>query len=553
MTKKIGTIKELKEAVRLEDFAGRYTELRKIGRRFQGMSPFNSERTPSFFVDSVTQRYTDYSGGKSESGDLIDFYRRLNPGADIGACIEGIARENGLSYEMPQYMKERSEKGKIMQDYIGITSSNLKRDRNAAEHLKARGIDAKSAGEYELGFSMHDDLARLKGMGYTDDEIKKAGLVNRAGHPYFQGRITVPVKDLSGRTAGFTGRGIRKDEKIKYLHSAGLPKESILYGTPSHIIRSEGYVVLAEGPFDVMALRRASLPAVCGLGATVSEKQAGLIAECTSNVLLLYDGDSAGRKGADAAGLILTAAGLNVKVAVLPDNMDPEEYVNSLDNATAGMKEFLRGAAVTYFDYLLSDIDLDDNRGRHEAVTRLMPFFGAAGGIDRDWYIKELSKRFHMPLGETAGLFPGMFPEYVMERDGGKSDKGLYDLEEELFAAGMASKALLETEGAYSYAVFGRLISAMKENRQKGLRMLDGITGGDLEAYRKAKALESPRDWRTVLEEVCVYREAEIEAEIARLTRKKEGIGKLLGRAREDKGISKDAKTTVDKVRINVL
>jgi DNA primase len=367
--------------------------LKKHGRRFVGLCPFHKERTPSFHVNPDTGLYHCF--GCKESGDVLTFLERVE-GYTFSEAVRALAERAGVTIEeergagseadrqAARHRMEREALYGVMQMAATWYEAQL-RDHPSREFALAemarRELDpgAEVAAAFRLGYapSGWDGLtAYLKKQGVSPAVAESVGLVvprsNGTGYyDRFRHRLMFAVVDTHGRVVAFSGRSLgpapgddaSRDPPPKYINSPESPiyvKGATLFGLwqARHAIRQSNRALLVEGNFDVVSLHARGIQNVIApLGTAFTDDQARLLRRYAAATTLLFDGDAAGRKAARAAEGPCDAAGIDAKVAVLPDRSDPDEFVRTKGEASL---RHVVGQAVGLLEYLI-DAELDDS------------------------------------------------------------------------------------------------------------------------------------------------------------------------------------------------
>ena len=365
----------------VEVISGR-TQLKRSGARFTGLCPFHDERTPSFSVSP--EKGTYYCFGCQRGGDAIRFVEETE-GVDFVGAIEWLAQRFNvpLEYEeaSPQAEASRRRRERLFA-VLDAAASFYERvlwesptAEGARGYLASRELGEEVCREYRLGLAPRGNtLARKAGeRGFTRDELAKAGLVNRRGNDYFQGRLLFPIADARGRVVGFQARRLRDDDPLqaKYVNSPEgelFRKGDLLYGLDRArtAIAREERAVIVEGNTDVLALRQAALgPVVASMGTALTERQLKELSRLTRKLFLCFDADAAG-EAATLRGMDLAAAqGFDVRVVALPSGTDPADD-------PAGFEKQLASAA----PYPVHRVRLEvrDDADPHVAYERVQEF-----------------------------------------------------------------------------------------------------------------------------------------------------------------------------------
>ncbi|MCA9549829.1 MAG: DNA primase [Myxococcales bacterium] len=341
-------LQEVRDRADIERVVSRYVRLTKRGRRYVGLCPFHSEKTPSFGVSTEKGLYHCFGCG--EGGDVIDFVRKID-GLDFVDAVKSLAREFGVQIEdRPETPKEKAQRTRKQQLFDvnrlagAFYAKCLERFPDAQRYLiQERGLTPETIAAFRLGWAPADwqSLANLFEKKGVDLELGlEVGLLGksaREGRIYdrLRGRVVFPIEIPGGMVAGFGAR--RADwvdpEGPKYLNSPESPiydKSTILYGlAPARQeIRRSRQAILVEGYLDVIALFQAGFHrAVAGCGTALTRAHAQTLARMTEEVITMYDGDTAGQEATQKAAMLLLAEGLRVRVVNLPDGEDPDTFV----------------------------------------------------------------------------------------------------------------------------------------------------------------------------------------------------------------------------------
>jgi DNA primase len=341
---------EIKARLPVSEVVRGRVKLVRAGREWKGLSPFNAEKTPSFFVNDQKMAWFDFSAGKN--GNIFDFVMETE-GLSFPDAVERLARVAGLALPRVSPEAEAEEKARaslheVLARATSYFSARLAgRDgRTARAYLAGRGIDAELQGRFRLGYALPEKYAlrnHLAGTGVPVPTMIEAGLLIHGGDiavPYdrFRDRIMFPIHDSGGRVIAFGGRALGPDAPAKYLNSpetALFHKGAILYN--HHIARkaaqTSGQVIVVEGYVDVIAMTSAGFDAtVAPLGTALTPDQCELLWKMAEEPILCFDGDRAGRTAAYRAidmALPLIGPGRSFGFALLPEGQDPDDLVRT--------------------------------------------------------------------------------------------------------------------------------------------------------------------------------------------------------------------------------
>jgi DNA primase len=339
-----GTIQDIRNRVDTVGLIGRYVELKRAGRNWKGLCPFHGEKTPSFNVNPDRQIFHCF--GCHEGGDVIGFLMK-HDGLSFPEAVRNLASECGI--EIEESAGDRRERGvseRIFEanghaQQLYLESLAGEEGQMARDYLKGRGFDGPAIERFGIGYAPDswDAVARLLEKKEIPAQIgEQAGLLaKRDRQPGYydrlRGRVTFPIHDVRGRVVGFGGRALAEGQEPKYLNTpetAVFRKRETFYGFPDALaeLRSAGRAIVCEGYFDRIALARADLgEALATCGTALTAEHAQQLERRTKEVVLLFDGDSAGRQAMERSLEVLLPPGLRVRAAALPTGEDPDSFL----------------------------------------------------------------------------------------------------------------------------------------------------------------------------------------------------------------------------------
>ena len=351
------TIQEIKERIDIVEVVGDFVDLKKSGSSYKALSPFTSEKTPSFFVSPSKQIFKCFSTGKG--GDAIEFLKEVESMSYVEA-LKYLAEKYGVEIdEVDNYSPQNTEKESL---YIITSKSNEFFIKNlesqdgqnfAKTYLDHRGFSSDMIKEFGIGYSSKDWNSLFNYLtenGYEEDLIEKAGLIikkNNKKYDRFRNRLMFPIHNLSGKVIAFGARQIKEDKKQpKYINSPETNlyvKSDVLYGLyqSKNDIRKEDKCILVEGYTDVISLYQIGIKnVVSSSGTSLTNNQIKLISRYTKNITILFDGDEAGLSASLRGMNLILENDLNVKIVSLPKNEDPDSLSKKLDESR--FKKFLK-------------------------------------------------------------------------------------------------------------------------------------------------------------------------------------------------------------------
>ena len=330
---------EIKSRLSIEDVVGRYVELKRAGRNWKGHSPWGVDKTPSFMVSPEKGIWHDFSANKG--GDIFTFVMEVE-GISFKEAMEKLAAEAGVDLSKyrggdPNVTKRKVRAKEALVLATRFYQACLARNREVCEYVfYKRNLNRNTVKEFKIGYSPASGKAlydALKKRGFTDQELKDAGLLNQYGKDMFRDRMMIPFIDTTGNIIGFTARIVSKGEP-KYLNTQDtilFNKSRFIFGLSNakEAIRYNGFVVIVEGNMDVISSHQAGVKeAVATSGTAMTEQQLKALSNLTSDIRLAYDGDEAGVKATERA--IMIAGDLGIDLTVISNYhgaKDPDELI----------------------------------------------------------------------------------------------------------------------------------------------------------------------------------------------------------------------------------
>jgi DNA primase len=354
---------DLRARLPVSEVVGRRVKLKKAGREWKGLSPFQQEKSPSFTVNDQKGFYHDFSSGKH--GDIISFLMETE-GVGFTEAVERLAAMAGVALPAATPDAARHEqRRKTLYDVMDLAAkffADTLASRNGAKargYLGDRSISPAVQVQFRIGYAPGERFAlkeHLGAQGIPVEDMVEAGLLIAGDDipvPYdrFRDRVMFPIADLRGRVIAFGGRALEKDQPAKYLNSPETPlfhKGDNLYNlAPARLAAHNGAaLVVVEGYVDVIAMVGAGFAAsVAPLGTALTENQLALLWKMADEPILCFDGDKAGQKAAwRAADMALPhlAPGKSLRFALLPEGQDPDDLARS--GGRAAIEEVISAA-----------------------------------------------------------------------------------------------------------------------------------------------------------------------------------------------------------------
>ena len=402
-------VEEIKARLSIEDVVSEYVQLKRSGRNWKGLSPFSSERTPSFVVSPEKQIWHDFSSGKG--GNMFSFVMELE-GLDFKGALEHLARKANV--DLAQYRRSSTYNGpdkerltQALELATKFYQTQFSKNETSLRYvLDKRRFTKQTALEWRLGYAPNNGTALvnfLKSRAFTDDELKQAGLITERYHgmgDMFRGRLMVPLCDAQGRVIGFTARLLADDpEAPKYINTP----QTVLYDKSRHVfglhhakesIRKNKFVVVVEGNLDVIASHQAGVKqTVAVAGTALTEHHLKILSRFTSDIRLCFDADKAGLAATERAIPLASRIGVSLSIITLPSGKDPDELVKQ--------NPALWQEAVTQSDYALdwlmaryqALLDVTTATGKREFTNILLPLVKRlSDSVEQDHYMQAIAQ-----------------------------------------------------------------------------------------------------------------------------------------------------------------
>ena len=380
------TIQLIQNSIKIEEIVGSFVNLKRRGSNLLGLCPFHNEKSPSFTVSPAKEIYKCFGCGKS--GNSIGFLMDLEKYSYVEA-LKWLANKYNIEVEETETTPElklyqqSSDSLYIInnfgQNFFSTTLFETEEGKDIAlSYLKERGFREDVIKKFQLGYNPEvGDVFAKKAVEaqFNSDLLQKSGLVvNRDDRlrDNYRGRIIFPIHNQSGKILGFGARLIKKNDKApKYINTPEneiYVKSKILYGSyfARMAIDKADECLLVEGYTDVVSLHQAGVENVVASGGTsLTPDQLRLIKKYTNNLTIIYDGDGAGIKAAVRGMDLALEEGLDVKLVLIPDNEDPDSYLNKI--GPAAFKEFINSNKK---DFVIFQLGLNLKEAGNDSVKK---------------------------------------------------------------------------------------------------------------------------------------------------------------------------------------
>ena len=379
------TIQQILSRIDITEIVGGFVKLKKRGANYLGLCPFHNEKTPSFTVSPAKEIYKCFGCGRS--GNAISFLMEHEKYSYVEA-LRWLANKYNVEIEETEsspelkLQQQAAESLHILngfaQKYFSDKLFNAEEGQDIGlSYLKERGFHEDIIVKFQLGYCLeaYDDFAKSAlAAQYNLEYLQKSGLVVvRDGRTIdnYRGRIIFPVHNQTGKVVGFGARIIKNNDRApKYINTPEneiYVKSKILYGSyfARHAIDKHDECLLVEGYTDVISLHQAGIENVVASGGTsLTQDQLRLVKKYTNNLTIIYDGDAAGVKAAQRGMDMALEEGLNVQLVLIPDNDDPDSYVNKI--GAAAFRDFIafnkKDFVLFQLETSLKDVGGDNNK-----------------------------------------------------------------------------------------------------------------------------------------------------------------------------------------------
>jgi len=435
---------EIKDRIDIVDLVSESVELRRAGRNYTGFCPFHHNvNTPAFVVFPDTQTWRCFSEC-DDGGDIFSFTMKRE-GWEFSEALKHLAERAGVQLKplTPKAVEEQEEHERLralLEEAVVYYQHNLlhtEAGKTATAYLDKRGLTSETVDAFGLGYAPNAWDAGLKyfqNKDYTIDELRDAGLITEKDqdkvYDRFRHRLMIPIRNRSGKMAGFGARVLDPKDVPKYLNSPQTPifdKSKLLYGldTARKNIRELDEVVIVEGYMGVIGPYQYGFGnIVAQMGTALNEYQLRVLKKYTGKFIIAMDSDAAGQKATlrglniaretldrtsemvfNTRGLLRQEARLkaDIRVLTLPEGMDPDDVVNRNPEEWRNLVETARPIVAHVMDTLAKDQALDDPKVKSAIASQVLPLIDdIPNSIERDAYLQRLSRM--LEINEQALL-----------------------------------------------------------------------------------------------------------------------------------------------------
>lgn len=408
------TVQEIKEKLSVLDVVQSYVKVERSGKYWKGRSPFNKEKTPSFFVSPDRGTYYCFSSG--QGGDMFTFIEKME-GVDFRGALKILAEKAGVRIRSHTNDVDHSRIERMRDAHTTagqFFSRAMSQDTPAWKYAIERGLSEETIEAWGIGYAKDEWRAligELTTAGFSQKELLQSGLIKEAdGKPgtfydRFRNRLVFPIHDSAGRTVGFIGRALSNEDPAKYLNSPEtelFKKSEVLFGIDraKEAIRTRGYALIVEGQMDVLHCHQAGFTnAIAISGTALSSSHISLMKRYTDNIVFMLDSDRAGLAATARAAKLALSSGIHVKAVMLPNGEDPADI---LSGGTQDFSKYLVNAQ-SIIEFFLSTI-LRNEQNKHKQIlateTIVIPLLSVIESpLERDHFIEVIAER----LGISSG------------------------------------------------------------------------------------------------------------------------------------------------------
>ncbi|MEI2737522.1 MAG: DNA primase [Chitinophagaceae bacterium] len=424
------TIQQILGRLDIIDVIGGFVKLKKRGANYLGLCPFHNEKTPSFTVSPSKELYKCFGCGKA--GNTVSFIMEHEKYSYVDA-LKWLANKYGIEVEETFQSDEQRQQMQVAdslyiinafaQQFFSAQLFDTEEGQDIGlSYLKERGFREDIIRKFQLGYSPEQRDAFTKeaiAKQYSTDLLIKAGLVANRNDQLtdnYRGRVIFPIHNHSGKVLGFGARILKSNDKApKYINTPEneiYVKSKILYGSyfARQAIDKADECLLVEGYTDVVSLHQAGIENVVASGGTsLTPDQLRLIRKYSNNLTIIYDGDAAGVKAALRGLDLALEEGLNVKLVLIPDNEDPDSYVNKV--GASSFRDFIHKSKK---DFILFQLEValkdagNDSVKKSEVVNRMAETISKINKVEdftkQQDYIKQCSEILKIEEGGLHAL-----------------------------------------------------------------------------------------------------------------------------------------------------
>ncbi len=400
---------EIQRKINIVDVIRDYIPLTKKGKNYFGICPFHDDHNPSMSVSQEKQMYKCFVCGAA--GNVFNFvkdYKNIN----YYEAVKEVANKVGISIDIGTYKPKEDIKFKDEYDIYDLSNKFYQNNLNtnlgkiARNYLISRDMNDDIIKKFQIGLSFSDNKLTelLLKKGYSKELLVKSGIavINNDGkvNDIYRNRIMFPLWDTNGKVIGFSGRIYEGKDQSKYINTMEtdiFKKGSLLYNYENarKSILDKDEIIICEGFMDVIRLYTIGVTnVVATMGTAITKEQLNLIRKLTNNVILMFDGDSAGEKATLSFIELSKDIDFNLNIVRLEEDLDPDDYI--IKKGKDKMMEHL-SKPINAFDYALFNLKNNYNFNNPEDVSKFITSIidkisNIEDDVIRDLEIKKISK-----------------------------------------------------------------------------------------------------------------------------------------------------------------
>jgi len=408
-------VEEIKRKLDIVEVIGSYIKLQKVGINYRAVSPFHTEKNPSFFVSPAKQIWHDFSSG--QGGDMFTFVQAIE-NIEFVEALRILAKRAGIELqENPEAKKNKSLKDRQFEicelacKFFEKQTQSVQ-GRRALDYLMSRAMKTETIKEWRIGFApdtwsaLGDFLIKY---GFSKGEIEQTGLIIRkpSGEFYdrFRLRIMFPIFDSSSRVVGFTGRVLSKEQEekgmAKYMNTPNTliyDKSTALYGIQRAKINimKEDACIVVEGQMDTIMSHQAGVGnVVASSGTALTQRHLEYLKKITKNIILAFDMDLGGNTAMDRGIKMALAFGFNVYTLTMPaGDKDPADVVKENPQKWQEIASKRKSIMDFYCEVAFSRYDISNIEGKKNAAEMILPVIKRlTNKIEKDYWVQQLSAK----------------------------------------------------------------------------------------------------------------------------------------------------------------
>ncbi len=416
--------KDVLSKVDIVDVIRSYIPIQTKGKSLKAICPFHDDHDPSLSISREKQIFKCFTCGTG--GDAIRFVQ-LYENISFKEALEKVARDfahmeikPSQTQEKPKFTDKEMRWFQAHETAASYANYCLRTEagKEALSYLTNRHMDMDRIDQYQIGYIPDEKQfhAFLNSKGFSDQELKDAGILEENGRCMFQHRIVFPIKNIHNRICGFTSRRIHEDGTAKYINSREsniFQKSQLMYHLPE-ALKTGRNVFLVEGTMDVAGLSRiGNNSGIAPLGTALTKEHVQGLKHAKANVTLCYDGDKAGRQATIKNYHIMKQAGVTPKIVIMPDGVDPDEL--SMKDPKR-LEELLSKGNTIYDFYLKTMPQFENFQEKQEFILNYMKDLIQEDILMQEEYLKRLSDKVDYDLQSLKTKMHSMKPSEATKK-----------------------------------------------------------------------------------------------------------------------------------------